>query len=116
MYYVANVNTDSHLDLAVRRRIGIPMGELSLDFNRALRRFQCTREFDQEGVTDGFYFSAVKPRKDLPEQPAMFLQQFLSQLFVALIQRAVAYHVGEHDSRQFALLVGAHFLSRHHSC
>ena len=63
----------------------------------------------RERVTNRFYFSAVKPRKDFPKQPAMFLQQFLGKLFVALAQRAVAHHVGEHDGGQFALFVSAHF-------
>src|SRR4029077_2437588 len=56
-----------------------------------------------------FYFSAVKARKDFPKQPAMFLQQLLGKLFVALAQRAVAHHVGEHDGGELALLIGAHF-------
>ena len=89
--------------------IGIALGQRSLDFNRALRCFQRTPEFDQERVTNRFYFSAVKPRKDFPKQPAMFLQQFLGKLFVALAQRAVAHHVGEHDGGELALLIGAHF-------
>ncbi len=109
MHHIADMNADSHLDLAVRRRIGIALGQRSLDFNRALRRFQRAPKFDQERVANGFYFSAVKPRKDFPKQPAMFLQQFLSKLFVALAQRAVAHHVGEHDGGQLALLLGAHF-------
>ena len=96
--------------LSVGGSIGIALGQRSLDFNRALRCFQRTPEFDQERVTNGFYFSAVKPRKDFPKQPAMFLQQFLGKLFVALAQRAVAHHVGEHDGGELALLIGAHFL------
>jgi hypothetical protein len=56
-----------------------------------------------------FYFSAVKPWKDFPKQPAMFLQQFLGKLFVVLAQRAVADHVGEHDGDQLPLLIGARF-------
>src|SRR5207302_1857695 len=97
-------------DLAVGGGIGIALGQRSLDFNRALGCFQRTPEFDQERVTDCFYFSAVKPRKDFPKQPAMFLQQFLGKLFVALAQRAVAHHVGEHDGGEFALFVGVtHF-------
>ena len=39
----------------------------------------------------------------------MFLSEFLSKLFVTLAERLVAYHVGEHDGREFALLVSAHF-------
>ena len=85
------------------------MGQRSLDFNCALRCFQCTPEFNQERVTYGFYFGAVKPRKDFPKQPAMFLQQFLGKLFVALRQRAVTHHVGEHDGGQLALLIGVIF-------
>jgi hypothetical protein len=109
MDHVANVNTDSHLDLAVRGSIGIAMGERSLNFNRALRCFQRTPEFDQERIPDRFNLSAVKPRKDFAKQLAMFLQQFLGKLFVPLAQRAVAHHVGEHDRGQLALLIGAHF-------
>ena len=109
MHYVANVNTNLKLDASIRRDVGVAFGQCALDFNGALRCFQRTPEFDQEGVTDGFYFSAVKPRKDFPKQPAMFLQQFLGKLFVTLAQRAVAHHVGEHDRGQFASLAGAHF-------
>ena len=109
MHHVANVNADFKLDASIRRDIGIAFGQRSLDFNRALRCFQRAPEFDQERVTNRFYFSAVKPRKDFPKQPAMFLQQFLGKLFVALAQRAVAHHVGEHDGGELALLIGAHF-------
>ena len=39
----------------------------------------------------------------------MFLQQFQGKLVVALRQRAVAHHVGEHDGGELALLsVGTH--------
>jgi hypothetical protein len=39
----------------------------------------------------------------------MFLQQFLSELFVSLAQRAVTDHVGEHDGGELALFgVSAH--------
>ena len=109
MDYVADVNADSNLDLAVCGSIGIAMGQCSLDFNRALGCFQCTPEFDQEGVANGFYFRAVKPRKDFAKNLSMFLQQFLGKFFVALAQRAVADHVGEHDGGQSALFVSAHF-------
>jgi len=97
MYHIANVNTNLKLDASIRRDIGVAFGQRSLDFNRALRCFQRTPELDQERVTDRFYFSAVKPRKDFPKQVAMFLQEFLGKLFVALAQRAVAHHVDEHD-------------------
>ena len=73
MHHVANVNADSHLDLAIRGSIGVAMGQRSLDFNRALRCFQRAPEFDQESVTNGFYFGAVKAREDFPKQLAMFL-------------------------------------------
>src|SRR5207237_8083983 len=73
MYHIANVNTNLKLDASIRRDIGVAFGQRSLDFNRALRCFQRTPEFNQERVTNGFYFSAVKPRKDFPKQPAMFL-------------------------------------------
>ena len=87
----------------------IALGQRALDFDGALRRFQRAVEFDQESVTNGFDFGAVKARKDFPKQLAMFLQQFLRKLFVALAQRAVAHHVGEHDGGELALLVSAHF-------
>ena len=38
----------------------------------------------------------------------MFLQQLLAPAFVALRQRAVAHHVGEHDGGELALFAGAH--------
>src|SRR5438876_12002385 len=40
---------------------------------------------------------------------ALIFELRLSSIFVALAQRAVAHHVGEHDGGEFALLVGAHF-------
>src|SRR5205823_6071443 len=109
MYHIANVNADFKLDASIGRDIGVAFGQRSLNFNRALRCFQRAPELDQERVTDRFYFRAVKPRKDFPKQPAMFLQQFLGKLFVPLAQRAVTHHVGEHDGGQLALLVSAHF-------
>src|SRR5205823_6081322 len=42
-------------------------------------------------------------------ESAMFLEQFKCELLVAFRESAVADHVREHDSGQFALLVGAHF-------
>jgi hypothetical protein len=84
MDHVANVNADSDLDLAVGQGIGIAFGQGPLNCHGALSRFQCALELNQERVTNGFYFSAVKLRKDFPKQSAMFLQQFLGKLVVAL--------------------------------
>jgi len=78
----------------------------TLNFDGTLGRFQRAVELDQKCVTNGFYFSAVKPREDFPKQPAMFLQQFLGKLLIALAERAVAHHVGEHDRREFSLFPG----------
>jgi hypothetical protein len=99
MHHVANVNADSNLDLPISRSIGIVFCQGALNRNGALGRFQRAVELDQERVTNGFYFSAVKARKDFPKNFSMFLQQFLGKLFVPLAQRAVAHHVGEHDGR-----------------
>ena len=63
----------------------------------ALRRFQRAVELDQETVTDRFNFGAVKAGKNFAQQLPVFLQQFERQLVVALGERAVAHHVGEHD-------------------
>src|SRR6185436_14256545 len=79
-------------------------GEGTLDFDGTLRGFQGAAEFDEESVTDGFDFSAVEPGKDFAEQPAVFFEQFESEPIVALGQRAVAHHVGEHDGGEFPLL------------
>src|SRR5438477_4291038 len=87
----------------------VAVGKRALDFDGALGRCQGAVELDQERVTNGFYFSAVKPRKDFPKQPAMFLQEFLGKLFIPLAERAVTHHVGKHDGGEFALLIGAHF-------
>src|SRR5438093_708601 len=108
MHHVANVNADSDLDLPVGGGIGIALGQSALNCHGALSRFQCALELDQESVPDRFDLDAVELRKDFPQQPAMFLQQFLGKLVVALAQRAVADHVGEHDRGQLAFLVGAH--------
>src|SRR5438876_10153659 len=40
---------------------------------------------------------------------ALIFELRLSSIFVALAQRAVAHHVGEHDGGELALLIGAHF-------
>src|SRR6266550_2764880 len=97
MDHVADVNADSHLDLAFRRRIGIAFGQSALNCHGALSRFQCALKLDQESVPDRFNLDAVELWTDFPKQPAMFLQQFLGKLFVALAQRAVADHVSKHD-------------------
>ena len=52
----------------------ISFGQRPLDLDRALRRFQCAAEFDQESVADGFDFRAVKARKNFAQQLAMFFQ------------------------------------------
>ena len=64
---IANVNPDSNFDLSSSRSIGVAFYEGSLNFDRALGRFQCTLEFHEKGVADGFYLSAVKPRKDFAQ-------------------------------------------------
>src|SRR6266403_2595769 len=111
MDHVANVNADSDLDLTFRGSVGIAFGQSALNCHGALSRFQCALELDQESVPDRFDLDAVELRKDFPKQPAMLLQHFLGKLVVALAQRAVADHVGEHDRGQLALFLGAHFLA-----
>ena len=65
---------------------------------------------DQERVANRFNLGPVEAWKDFAKQLAMFLQQFLRKLVVALRQRAVAYHVGKHDGCQPALFGGAHLV------
>src|SRR5437773_10239290 len=48
--------------------------------------------------------------ENCPEQLPMFLQQLQRELTVALRQRAVTHHVGEHDGRELPYLVVAHLL------
>src|SRR5213595_854683 len=52
----------------------------------------------------------LNPGKISREEPAMFFEQFESELIVALGQRAVAHHVSEHDGGEFPLLcvLGGH--------
>jgi hypothetical protein len=107
---IANVNPDSNFNLPFSRSISVAFCEGSLNFDGALGRFQCTVEFHHESVANRFYLGAVEPRKDFPKQLAVFLQQFLSKLIVALAQRAVTHHVGEHDRGEFALFVSTHLL------
>ena len=61
-------------------------------------------EFDQGTRRhDRLDFRAVKAtRKNRAQQPAMLFQQLEREFIVALGQRAVAHHVGEHDGRELA--------------
>src|SRR5437667_264580 len=93
MHHVANVNADLQFDAPVGAHVVVALGQRPLDLDRALGCFQRAIELDQESVTDRFDLGAVKARKDFPEQPAMFLQQFQRELVVALRERAVAHHV-----------------------
>jgi hypothetical protein len=52
----------------------VSFGQASLDFDRALGRFQRAAEFDQESVADSLDLRAVKPRENFAQQPAMFFQ------------------------------------------
>ena len=66
-------------------------------------------EFDQKTVPDCFDLGAVETGKNFPQQFSMLLQQFQRKLVVALRQRAVPDHVGEHDGGELALFgVSAH--------
>ena len=65
MDHVADVNADLEFHPTIERDVMVALGQGSLDFDRALRRFQRTAEFYKESVTDGFDFGAVKARKDL---------------------------------------------------
>src|SRR5439155_20043159 len=100
---VADVNADLEFDPPVERDVVVALGQGALDFDAALRRLQRAAEFHKEGITDGFDFRAVKARKDLPQQMAMFFEQLEGEPVVALRQCAVTHHVGEHDGGQFAL-------------
>src|SRR2546427_11379907 len=110
MHHVANVNSNLEFDAALSADVVVALGQRALDFDGALRGFQRAVELDQESVTDSFDLGAVEARKDFAEQLAVFLQQFQSQLVVALRQRSVPHHVSEHDGRKLALFgVSAHW-------
>src|SRR5207253_7626683 len=81
----------------------VALGQGALDFDGALRRFQRAAELHKESITDGFDFRAVKARENLPQQVAMLFEQLQGESVVALRERAVTHHVGEHDGGQFAL-------------
>jgi hypothetical protein len=104
MHDITDVNPDLKFDSAVGADIMIPLGQRPLNFDRALRRFECASKLYEESVADGFNFGAVKARKNLAQQASMFFQQLERELIVALRQRAVAHHVGKHDGRELALL------------
>ena len=110
MNNVTDVNTDLQFNPPVGRDVMVALGQGTLDFNSASRRFQRAAEFHKESITDGFDFRAVKARKDFPQQLAMFFEQLQGEPIVALRQRAVTHHVGEHDGGQFALfdVLGGH--------
>ena len=101
---IADVNADLEFDPPVAGNVVVGLGQGALDFHAALRRFQRAAELHKESITDGFDFGAVKARKDLPQQMAMFFEQLEGEPVVALRQRAVTHHVGEHDGGEFALL------------
>lgn len=110
MHHITNVYADLQFDASLGRHVVVALGQGALDFDGALGRFQRAVKLDQESVTDRFDLGAVEARKDFAEQLAMFLQQFQRQLVVALRQRTVAHHVGEHDGGQLALFgAGAHW-------
>ncbi len=109
MHDVTNMNSNLEFDPSLRSHVVVAFGEGPLDFDGALRRFQGAVELDQESVPDSFDLGPVEARKHFAEQPAMLLQQFQRKFIIALRQRAVAHHVGEHDGGEFALFgVGAH--------
>ena len=104
MNHVADVNADLEFDPPVGRDVMVALGQGALDFDGALRRFQRAAEFDQESVADGFDFGAVKPRKNFAQQAGDVPRATRERaLIVALGQRAVAHHVGEHDGGELAL-------------
>ena len=111
MHHVADVNADLDLNAPVVGHIVVALGERALDFDAALRRLQRAVKLDEEGITNRFDFRAVEAREQGSQQGAMFLEQLLRELLVALGKRAVAHHVGEHDRGEFALFVGAHVLT-----
>ena len=81
----------------------VALGERALDFDAALRRLQSAVKLDEERVADGLDLRAVEPGEQRSQQGAMVLEQLLRELLVALGERAVAHHVGEHDGGQLAL-------------
>jgi len=107
---IADVNADLEFDPPVAGNVVVGLGQGALDFDAALRRFQRAAEFHKESITDDFDFGAVKARENLPQQMAMFFEQLEGEPVVALRQRAVTHHVGEHDGGEFTLfdLFGRH--------
>jgi len=98
------VDSDLELNPTIGRHIVVALGQGALDLNGALRGFQGAAEFDEKSVADGFDFHSVKVGKDFAQQAAMFFEQLEAELVVALGQRAVAHHVGEHNGGELALL------------
>ena len=74
MHDVANMNPNLQFDPAIRCDVMVSLGQGTLNFDGALRRFQRTPELDQKRVPDGFDFGAVKPRKNFAQQAAMLFQ------------------------------------------
>ena len=74
-----------------------------LDRDGAARCLQRAAELHEEPVAGSFDLVSAVLEKDGPQPALMLGQQIERQRFVALRQRAVADHVGEHDRRELAL-------------
>ena len=70
VHYVADVNSDSHVNAPVGCNVMVTFGECTLNLYCALRGFEGTVEFDQKCIADSFDFGAVEAREkragDLP--------------------------------------------------
>ena len=112
--HIAEVNANSNLQLSVFRSAQVAPGQRLLEFDRAFHRGHRTGKLNQKGVAYRFYLLSLMFEERGPQERAVFLEQFQRQPLVALRQRAVTHHVGEHDRGELALFgpFDSH-LSRH---
>jgi len=102
---IPKVQSNSNLDLPVRNLRCVAIVKCTLDVDGTAGSFEGAGKLYEETVTHGFDLPSAMLPKRLPQQLAVFVQKFESDCLVFLRQRAVAYHVGEHDRRQPSALL-----------
>ena len=98
------MDADAHLNVTLARLGAIASGDGPLDFHRALRGLERAGKLDEEAVTGGLDLAAIEQRELPALQALIFGDQFQRERLVALGERAVTHHVGEHDGGELALL------------
>jgi hypothetical protein len=104
-FHVTEMEADAHLDAPLGRRGRVALYDRLLNLKGAAHRLQRAGEHHQETVADLFDFAPAVLRKDRPQQLLLLVEQRQRQRLVALRQRAVAHHVGEHDGSELAVLL-----------